>query len=196
MAEIKSTMDMVMERAARMAAASDVQIDNEETKRTGMRLAADFLNGKIADLAATLAEQSQGEKGAIRRGMMETLLRNVTLPRDEQLKTTGILALKAVLSLAGNQLSPVCSELQQILEQYGQHKEQTTQQLEEAIRAQLGQQMARRGGQAPQGAAINPALHPQYREELARMLSDLNSQYSQALEQRKEMIRQAIDRLR
>ena len=101
-----------------------------------------------------------------------------------------------LLSLAGSQLSPVCSELQQILEQYGQHKEQTTQQLEEAIRAQLGQQGARRGGQATQGAAINPALHPQYREELARMLSDLNAQYSQALEQRKEMIRQAVDRLR
>jgi hypothetical protein len=195
MAEIKSTMDMVMERAARIAAGTEIQADSEETQKIGMRLAADFLNGKIADLAAALNDRKQAEQPAVRKGMTETLLRNITLPRDEQIKSTGLLAIKGVLSLVGTQLSPLCSELQQILEQYGQHKEQTTQQLEEAIRAQLGQ-MGRRGGQAQQGAALNPALHPQYREELARMLSDLNTQYSQALDQRKDMLRQAIDRLR
>ncbi len=195
MAEIKSTLDMVMERAARMAAASDIQIDSEETMRTGMRLAAEFLNGKIADLAAALAERQQEEKRAIRRGMIETLLRNITLPRDQQLKETGFQALQGLLGLAGTPLAQVCAELRQILEQYGQHKEQTTQQLEEAIRAQLGQMGRRGAGQAPQGASLNPALHPQYREELARMLSDLNSQYSQALDQRKETIRQNLERL-
>lgn len=195
MAEIKSTMDMVMERAARIAATSGIQIDSEETMRTGMRLAAEYLNGKVADLAAALAERNPEEKRAIRRGMIETLLRNITLPRDEQLKETGFQALQGLLALAGTQLSQVCGELRQILEQYGQHKEQTTQQLEEAIRAQLGQMGRRGSGQAPQGASLNPALHPQYREELARMLGDLNNQYSQALDQRKEMIRQQLERL-
>ena len=195
MAEIKSTMDMVMERAARIAAASGIQIDSEETMRTGMRLAAEYLNGKVADLAAALPERNPEEKRAIRRGMIETLLRNITLPRDEQLKETGFQALQGLLALAGTQLSQVCGELRQILEQYGQHKEQTTQQLEEAIRAQLGQMGRRGSGQAPQGASLNPALHPQYREELARMLGDLNNQYSQALDQRKEMIRQQLERL-
>ena len=83
----------------------------------------------------------------------------------------------------------ICTELQQILEQYNHHKEQTTQQLEDAIRAQLEQQVARKGGQVNKGS-INPAMHPQYKEEVARMLSDLNAQYNQALDQRKEMIRQ------
>lgn len=190
MAEIKSTLDMVMERAARMAAAADAQTDSDELHKTGMRMAADFLNEKTGDLATMLAERGKTEQSIIRKGMLETLLRNITLPRDENLKATSFLALKGILSLGGPDLSQICSELQQILDQYNQHKEQTTQQLEDAIRAQLGQQMARKGGQATPAAAINPALHPQYREELARMLSDLNSQYIQALDQRKEMIRQ------
>jgi hypothetical protein len=196
MAEIKSTLDMVMERAARMAAASDVRTDSDELHKTGMRLAADFLNQKIAtEPAAVLAGRGQEEQAAIRKGMVETLLRNITLPRDENLKATSILALKGILSLGGPQLSSTCTELQQILEQYNQHKEQATQQLDDAIRAQLGQQMAKRGGQAAQGAAINPALHPQYREEVARMQGDLNNQYTQALDQRKEVIRQHLARL-
>ena len=40
--------------------------------------------------------------------------------------------------------------------------------------------------------AMNPAMHPQFQEEMARMLSDLNTQYNQALDQRKEMIRQIL----
>ena len=192
MAEIKSTLEMVLERAARMSAASTAQNGNEESQKKGMRLAADFLNSKVTDLVAALAENAQSETAAIRQGMVETLLRNITLPRDEQLKATSLVALKGIISLGGAQLSPICAELQQLLEQYGQHREQSIKQLDDAIRAQLGQQMARRGGQAPATASLNPALHPQYREELARMQSDLNNQYIQALDQRKELIRQTI----
>ena len=49
-----------------------------------------------------------------------------------------------------------------------------------------------RSGEAPAAASLNPALHPQYREELARIQGDLNNQYTQALDQRKELIRQTI----
>jgi len=192
MAEIKSTLEMVLERAARMSASSAAPTDNEELQKKGMRLAADFLNGKVTDLVAALADNAQNEAAAIRQGMVETLLRNITLPRDEQLKATSLLALKGIISLGGAQLAAICAELQQLLEQYGQHREQTIKQLEDAIRTQLGQQMARRGGEAPAAASLNPALHPQYREELARIQGDLNNQYTQALDQRKELIRQTI----
>ena len=48
MAEIKSTMDMVMERAARMAAAGAGEDDylGEEQLKEGMRLGAAFMRGE------------------------------------------------------------------------------------------------------------------------------------------------------
>ena len=196
MAEIKSTLEMVLERAARMSASAATPTDNEELQKKGMRLAADFLNGKVTDLTAALANNDPAEAAAIRQGMVDTLLRTITLPRDEQLKATSLLALKGIISLGGTPLAAVCAELQKLLEQYGQHREQTIKQLEDAIRTQLGQQMARRGGEAPATAALNPALHPQYREELARIQGDLNNQYTQAFDQRKELIRQTIAPLR
>lgn len=181
---------MVLERAAKMAAAAAPAVENEDLIKTGMRFAADFLNQKETDLAQLLGAQSPQDQVSVRKGMVQTLLRNIVLPRDEQLQTSGKIALQGILSLGGEsgEVQAICQELTQILEQYGQHKEQTTQQLEDAIRAQLEQQQADQGqeGQAP----VNPAMHPQYREELSKMLTSLNNQYNDAMEQRKEMILQ------
>jgi hypothetical protein len=60
-----------------------------------------------------------------------------------------------------------------------------TQQLEDAIRAQLEQQQKSQG---QEGHPVNPAMHPQYREELTKMLTSLNNQYNDAMNQRKDMI--------
>lgn len=187
MAEIKSTMDMVLERAAKMAAATTQGVDNEDTVKTGMRLAADFLNQKETDLAQLLAAQPAKDQVAIRKGMAQTLLRNIVLPRDEQLQASGKIALQGVLAIDGKsaEIKAICQELEQLLQQYGRHKEQMTQQLEDAIRAQLEQQQVAQGRE---GQAVNPAMHPQYREELSKMLTSLNNQYNDAMKQRKEMI--------
>lgn len=192
MTEIKSTMDMVMERAARMAAAAAPAADNETFIKKGMRLAADYINGKEIDLSRELAAQPPAEQGEVGKGMAQTLLRNITLPRTKELQASGELALQAILALAGkkNEVITICRELDQILKQYGQHKDQMTKQLEDAIKAQLEQQGTARG----QAGKVNtsPAMHPQYREELSRMLTGLNNQYNDAMDQRKAMILQLL----
>lgn len=178
---------MVLERAAKMAEGAKSEVDNEDLIKTGMRLAADFLNRKETDLAQLLSEQPSKDQMAIRKGMAQTLLRNIVLPRDEQLQESGKIALQGVLSLSGKSadINAICQELTQILDQYGQHKDQMTQQLEDAIKAQLEQQQMARG---QEGHPVNPAMHPQYREELTKMLTSLNNQYNDAMNQRKDMI--------
>ncbi|MCI5151283.1 MAG: hypothetical protein D3916_18180, partial [Candidatus Electrothrix sp. MAN1_4] len=70
MAEIKSTMELVMERAARMGRASDEEVQQEEIQKSGMKLAADFLDGKVDSLMTTLAEQPKNKQMSIRSGMV------------------------------------------------------------------------------------------------------------------------------
>ncbi len=190
MAEIKSTMEMVLERAARMEKEAPAVTNNDDTIKKGMRLAADYLNGKITDLQETLSSQSPEEQADIRKGMAQTLLRNIVLPRDEILRTSAEKALMAIqlLAGAGSETDTVCQELAQLLNQYSQHKEQTTAQLEDAIKAQL-QQQAMAAGRQP-ADDINPAMHPHYAEELAKTLTTLNNQYNEAMNQRKDIIMQ------
>ena len=188
MAEIKSTMEMVLERAAKMTAETPPVPEDDHLVRNGMRIAADFLNEKIKDLQEELLNQPAETQVPIRKGMAQTLLRNIVLPRNEDLQETGAIAIKGILLLSGNsgEISTICQELQQIIEQYSQHKEQTTQQLKDALRSQIEQQQTA-SGQSQQGP-VNPAMHPQYKEELTKMLTSLNNQYNDAMNQRKEMI--------
>ncbi len=51
MAGIKSTMDLVMERAARMGMATPDEMRHEESLKKGMQSTADYLNGTKASLA-------------------------------------------------------------------------------------------------------------------------------------------------
>jgi hypothetical protein len=192
MAEIKSTMDMVMERAARMAARSVGQPDSQESERTGMRLAAEYITHALDDLGLALTGQVAAEQMAVRRGMARGLMRNIVLPRDESLMAT---SLRALEGLAGMEQSAadvvaICGELKQILEQYNQHKEQVRKQLEDAVRAQLEQKLGPQESLAGGRMSMDPAMHPMYQKEWVRMLADLNLQYNQALDQRKELLSQ------
>lgn len=191
MAEIRSTLDMVMERAARMAArAEDIPAD-QEIERRGMRLVADFLDGKISGLAELLLQEPSSEQMAVRKGMAKALIRNIVIPRDELLMSTSLTAISGILEIVGpgGEMNDICSELKQLLEQYSQHKEQLKQQLEDAMRAQLAQKMQQQGIATDQ-TAIDPTLHPHFREEWGRAKTDLNAQYTQAFDQRKEILLQ------
>ncbi len=192
MAEIRSTMDMVMERAARMAErAEDVPADQEIEQR-GMRLIAEFLDGKQLDLMDLLQQELSADQMAMRRGMAKALLRNIVLPRDELLMQSSTTAISGLLDLAGQagDVGSVCAELQQLLEQYSQHKKQTKQQLDDAIRAQLAQKLQTQMEEGADLPAIDPTMHPQYQKEWEQAKANLNEQYTQAFDQRKEILMQ------
>jgi len=194
MAEIRSTLDMVMERAARMAAEAENTPANKDTLRKGMRLAASYLNNEENDLLQLLESQPAEEQMEIRGGMAKTLLRNITLPREENLSEVSLLSLKTLQELSGNSsdVSAVCAELKQILEQYGQHKVQVKQQFDESILGQLKMKLQEQGMPVDDEKTLNPTMHPQYQEEWSRVTADLNNQYNAALDQRKEMIAQGF----
>ncbi len=192
MAEIRSTMDMVMERAARLAAEADEKSVDDTLANEGMRLAAAYLKGDGINLLEQLKNKDPEGQMAIRGGMARTLLRNIVLPRDDQVSEQSLLSLRGLQELSGNSkdIGAICNELKQILNQYGQHREQVKNQFDESIRNQLKMQLQQQGLAIDDEMALNPTMHPQYQEEWARTSADLNGQYNDALDQRKELIGQ------
>ena len=195
MAEIKSTMDLVMERAARMGRASSEEMQQEEAGKQGMRLAAEFLDGSNVDLMTGLTELPTEQQMAARRGMVEVLLRNIFLPRDDIARERTAKASEGIVALGGGagDLSSICAEMQHILGQYNQHRDQLKQQVEEQIRIQYEQVMAQQAGGA-QGDAMNleRSLQTKFQEEWVRMETELSNQYTQALEQHKSALRERL----
>jgi len=192
MAEIRSTLDMVMERAERMAKrAADVPVEQQMEER-GMRLLVEFMNGNHDDLNTLLAKEDPATQLPIRKGMATGLLRNIVLPRDAERLQSSTAALNTLGQLAGQdtEINTVCTELTQILEQYTGHRDQLKQQLSDSIRTQLAQQLQQQTGEMPDMNTIDPTMHPQYQKELSKAEGDLNDQYLQALDQRKGMLLQ------
>lgn len=200
MAEIRSTMDLVMERAARMGKATSEELRGQERHDLGMRLAAGFLNAVEDgnDLLDLLKQQEPTAQSAVRKGMVEALLRNVVLARNEIQLTAAKKALNGIVRLGGGagDLKSITRDLEKIISQYGQHREQIRKQLEDQVRMQIEQVLARQPGRQTgrqsAGLKIDPTLQPQFQEEWNRIEADLGEQYSRALEQHRQLLRQRL----
>ncbi|MBM9538590.1 hypothetical protein [Desulfobulbus alkaliphilus] len=191
MAGIKSTMDLVMERAARMGMATQDEIQHEDNLKKGMQSTAEYLNGTQNSLIEILDGHDQTSRTAIRKGMLASLMRNLFLPRDEEGSQRIQRAVQGIIELnkGANDIADLCRELQTITSQYGQHRKQLYEQLKEQMRMQIEQVLMRKGLQA-EGMKFDPTTEPQFKEQWSRLETDLEGQYGQALEQFKAQLKE------
>ncbi len=193
MAEIKSTMELVLERAARIGKATSDEMQHETNVKTGMQITAEYLNEKIPSLKEALNSQDKDIQPAIRKGMLTSLLRNIFLPREEEGTARVNLTLKGIQDLGDTaDLGAVCGEIQNISGQYGQHRKQLYEQLKEQMRMQLEQLIAQQTGMPPDGLNIDPTTEPKFKEEWGKIETELDGQYGRALEQYKDQLNQII----
>jgi hypothetical protein len=195
MAQIKSTMEMVMARADRLCAEA-VNDTGEDILQRGMKLATAWLNGEAVDLVAAINQCGPAELSPFRQGLLRTFFRHIVLPREEGQPWEG--ALNGLLEMAKampgdaaadvGQLSGLLAEIRSILSRYLQHRQQLEKQLEEnfALQAtQLQQSLAQQTGMKMK---ISPRQHPKFNEEWQRVQAQLNDQYLNALDQYKVAI--------
>ncbi|HIJ79731.1 MAG: hypothetical protein OEY01_13430 [Desulfobulbaceae bacterium] len=190
MAEIKSTMEMVMERAARMAANAGPDVGGDDLLKDGMRLGAAYLRGEEASLAAKLDSCGEAERPQLRKGVVQALLRNIMLPRDAELQEPAVKAMNGLIEVGqgDDQLLQVFSEMKKILEGFLQHREQLRQQIEAQFTQQM-EAMAQSKGQNSVGAMkLQPSHHPKFKEEWSRIQAELNHKYGEALDKLKDMV--------
>lgn len=194
MAQIKSTLEMVMARADRLCA--EATTDTVEDKlQQGMKLGAAMLNGEAVDLAATLKQLPPTELSPFCQGLLRTFFRHIALPREEgqpwEPALQGLLAMaKALPTVTApiDQLAGLLGEVGSILGRYLQHRQQLEKQLEENFTAQAAHLQQTLAQQTGMKMKLSPRQHPQFNEEWQRMQTQLNEQYLNALDQYKKAI--------
>jgi len=184
---------MVMERVAAMGPASQEDFSKDAVARDGMRLGAGYMRGEEQELEAALANHPEASRKFYLKGIVQVLLRNIVLPRDDD-RQAAEMAMLGLMELGKGtpQLMEVLSETKEILARFLQHKDQLRQQLESAMRQQLSQAMAQQGMQDNLQGTIDPTLHPKFQEEWQRVTDQLNEQYGQALEEHKTFATQLV----
>lgn len=176
-----------------MGPLSEADVDTDEIIKVGMRLAAEYMKGQGLELAAALKKHPEKNLKLLRSGIIQVLLRNIVLPRDDD-QQTAELAMQGLLNLGGDsrELITVLGETKEILGRYRQHRAQLREQLESAMRHQLDQALAQQGIRSNL-STIDPTLHPKFQEEWQRIKDELNGQYGRALEQHKAMAAQLLE---
>lgn len=189
MTEIKSTLEKVLERAASMGRASQEEMQAEEREKDGMRMAAEYLQGKTVDFSGVI--EATGASAPVKKGVVQVFLRNITLPRDDD-KQRAERAMQGLLELArgSGDLASVFRDMKGILDHYRKHQKEVRQQVEDAFRQQMEHALVQQTGQKGLGMKMDPRLHPKFQEEWSKVKSDLDGQYNKVLQQHKQLVAQ------
>lgn len=176
-----------------MEKAPVADIRAEDMLKQGMRLGVEYLAGNDAALDTLVAEDLGGDSVLHRQGVIQVFLRNIVIPRDENLETAER-ARQGIGRIVGPaaDLNNTLDEIKMILEYYLKQKADLRQQLENALRQQLEKAVAQQTGQTETAFKIDPTRHPKFQEEWQRILSGLNEQYGAALEQHKAVLAQRL----
>jgi hypothetical protein len=195
MAEIKSTMEMVLARAARMEAEEGgEELLAEDQVKDGMRAGAAYMRDEETDLLAALDGCPAAGKGNFIKGVADVLLRNIVLPRDEEVSEEVGLAMNGLVQVGQNHqdLLAVFGDLTKIFEQYRAHRKQLKEQLETQFAQMMPQLEAAMAQKTGQHMKLQPSQHPKYQEEMQKAMDDLNGQYGRAIDQHKQMVVQIL----
>ncbi|QJA06160.1 hypothetical protein FVE67_04810 [Thermosulfurimonas marina] len=195
MGEIKSALEIALEKAEKIGKASKEELRAQELREKGQRLAARYLSpeGEV-DLAAEIAKLSPEERLPVVRGVVETLLRNIVLPRDEMaLKDCqkALQGLEAVFS-AFPEIKNLTREIEKLLQQYLNHREALYQQLKQQFETQLAGVEEALSNQMGVKVKVEVEMHPQFQEEWRKVRDQLDPQYQRQLDYLKGIFERAL----
>ncbi len=168
MAEIKSALELALEKAERLGRATKEELLQEQYHDKGRQLAVQYLKEE-GDLEEGLAKLPPEGRETARQAIKEVLLRNIALPRDQSLDPRVTLALKGMLVVASNKkgMTRLKEEVQQLLENYLMARNS-------ALEAQYGQKLR-----------VEVEHLPQFQEEWRKFETNLIQQFEPILEDRK-----------
>jgi hypothetical protein len=193
MGEMKSSWQIAMEKAEKLGKVSPEELNSIKYVPEGNRIASQYLQDDKSDLMAEMAKFPDADAAKyVKKGIDEILLRNISLPHNEEdmRRTNRAMAglrlikdnkkqLESVLGLINNLVNQYQLALKQTYEEFKKKAEVTIQQASHGARPQRGDQMT-----------LEQRLQLQIQEEWRQIHSELDAQYGKALDEHKQKIRE------
>ena len=191
MSEMKSAWEKAMEKVEKLGKLSEEELRQLEYQPVGNKLAARYLQETDYNLDAELTKyKGTGIRKYVLQGVQEIFLRNISLPKNEHDMQTIRRAMSGLKLLKENKnlLDTILDRIANLLNYYGQARQQTYLQFKKDFEAKL--QETNQAMQQQMGAKvrIEPEQHPQFPEEWRRINSQLDAQYEKTLEEHKQQI--------
>jgi hypothetical protein len=191
MSEMKSAWEKAMEKAEKLGKLSEEELKQLEYQPAGNKLAAKYLQEMDYNLDAEMTKyKGTGVRKYILQGAQEIFLRSIVLPKNEYDMQATRRAMAGLRLLKENKklLDTILDRITNLLNYYGQARQQTYLQFKKDFEAKLRESNQTMQQQVGAKVRIEPEQHPQFIEEWRRINSQLDAQYEKALEEHKQQI--------
>jgi hypothetical protein len=189
-AEIKSALELALEKAEQYGRASKEDLRQDKFKEQGRQWAVQFLKEEEVDLEKEVAAlPPEGQPGA-RLAMKEVFLRNITLPKDETLDPRLTRALEGVMVAATNKkgMARLRQEVDQLLQQFLMARNSAFQQLKNSFAQTLGNYTRALEAQLKSKVRLEVENLPEFQQEWRKFEGNLTTQFEPVLEDRKQQM--------
>jgi len=192
MGDIKSALELAMEKVEKLGEATDEERLEWEYVPEGEKLAARYLK-QDCDLIVELSQYEEKVRRYIIEGAGDILTRNINLPRDDIAKRNNRRAMDGLKSLKSDKVAVenVYSKIRRIFNHYVEQGEQQRKQAYESLKAEFEaklQQTVQQQLGPLMGIKVDVEKQPQFQEEWRKLQTQLDSQYLNLLgEYRREL---------
>ncbi|MCG0278252.1 MAG: hypothetical protein L5656_06935 [Thermanaeromonas sp.] len=190
MDKVKTALEIALERA------KTIEVDEEKIMELdylprGRVLGAQFLSNKDFNLEKELDKFNLKARTYVVKGIEETFLGNLRLPRDEISMDTNRRCMEGLLTIKKNKaaLKQVFKEIEMLFQYYARALEQAYVNLKEEYAARIAQAGRSLGKQVVPLRLPNVESLPEFQEEWARFREQLSAQYETLLEEKRQYIR-------
>ncbi len=179
--DIKSALEIAMEKVEKLGEATEEERLKWKYVPQGEELAARYLK-ENCNLVAELSQYQENVRKYITEGAAEILIRNISLPKNDIAKRNNKRAMDGLKLLKSNKVSVenVYSKIRYLFNHYAEQGEQQRKQAYQSLKTELEGQIQQAAQQQPgtlMGAKIDVEKQPQFQQEWRKMLTQLDSQY-------------------
>ena len=191
MGDIKSALDIAMEKVEKLGEATDEERLRWKYVPEGEKLAVRYLKQRDCSLVVELSKYEEGVRRYIIEGAGDILIRNINLPSNDLAKRNNKRAMDGLKILKSDKvnLENIYSKIRDIFNHYVEQGEQQRKQAYESLRAEFEAKI-RQALQLQLGSLIGKRIdverQPQFQEEWRRLQTQLDSQYLKLLEEYKQ----------
>ena len=190
MAEIKSALELALEKAEQYGRATKEDLLQDKYKEQGRQWAVNYLKEEELDLEKELAALSPEAQPLARVAMKEVFLRNITLPKEEAIDARLNKALEGIMVVATNKkaMGRVKQEIDQLLQQFLMARNSALQQLKNSFMQTLGNYTRALEAQLKSKVRLDVENLPEFQQEWRKFEGNLLDQFEPVLEDRKQQM--------
>jgi len=190
MGDIKSALEIAMERVEKLEKATDEERLKWRYIPEGEKLAARYLK-QNCNLVVELSQYEENVTRYIIEGAADILIRNINLPKDDLAKRNNRRAMDGLKNLKSDKVSVenVYSKIRRIFNHYMEPGEQQRKQAYESLKTEFEakvQQAVQQQVGLSMRANIDVERQPQFQEEWRKVQTQLDSQYIKLLDEYKQ----------